>query len=123
MGKFKNKQKISSIVFEPKEACHNLCPLGQLYCDEIAEEGEKPKLAHYTNNFKITMIPGDEICDYLDIEKWIRKNLNDMTLVIEDAVSMLYDYIKNEYNPKYLKVQSDVSDAVHGPVCVTKESR
>ena len=41
MPKFENKQKITAITFKPKSACHNLCPLGQLYCDEKAKEQAK----------------------------------------------------------------------------------
>ena len=122
MGMFKNTQKISQIVFMPKEACHNLCPLGQLYCDEMAKDGEAPQLAHYTNKFKITFNPADLVCDYIDVEKWIKKNLNDKKLIIEDAVTMLFDYIESTYQPAYLKVESYVDDAIHGPVSVIRES-
>jgi len=122
MGMFKNTQKISEIVFEPKEVCHNLCPLGQLWCDEQVKNGDRPRLAHYTNHFKIHMVPGDLICDYLDVEKWIRDNLNDSTIVIEDAVSKLFDYLDSTYKPKHLKVESYVDDAIHGPVTVVRES-
>lgn len=122
MAQFENKQKISTIVFKPKSACHNLCPLGQLYCDELAKDGSKPILPHYTNNFTIEFWPNKIIFDYIDIEKWITRNLNDETLVIEDCVAMLFDYIKKTYEPKVLRVTSEVNDALHGPVVVTKSS-
>lgn len=122
MGMFKNTQKITKIIFEPKNACHNLCPLGQLYCDELAQNGSKPLLPHYTNRFKITFIPAEYVCDYIDVEKWIAANINDETLIIEDAVSMLYDYLNDTYKPSYLKVESYVNDAMHGPVYVERES-
>lgn len=120
---FENKQKISKIIFRPKNPCHNLCPLGQLYCDELAKNGSKKMLPHYTNNFKITLIPDKVICDYLDIEKWIQTNLNDETLTIEDSVYKLYNFIYSEYSPKYLLVESFVNDALHGEVTVMKESQ
>lgn len=123
MAMFKNDQKISKIVFSPKEPCHNFCPLGQLYCNEIAQEGEKPKLAHYTNHFTITFYPNALICDYCDVEKWVRNNLNDRDLIIEDCVSMLFDYINDTYKPKYLLVESFVDDAVHGPVTISRETK
>lgn len=119
---FENKQKISEIIFKPREACHNLCPLGQLYCDELAKNGSKPRLPHYTNHFKITFVPDKVICDYLDVEKWIKENLNDETLTIEDAISKLFDYLEDEYKPAYLLVESFVNDALHGEVIVRKES-
>lgn len=123
MGMFKNTQKISSIVFRPRNTCHNLCPLGQLYCDELAKDGSKPMLPHYTNNFEITFVPKEYVCDYIDVEKWIKEKLNDETMIIEDAVSLLYDYLMDTYKPEYLKVVSTVTDAIHGPVVVTRESK
>lgn len=121
MGMFKNTQRITKIVFEPRNACHNLCPLGQLYCDELARNGAKPMLAHYTNKFRITFVPGELVCDYIDVEKWIKENLNDETMIIEDAVSKLFDYIHDTYSPNYLLVESYVDDAIHGPVTVIRE--
>ena len=119
---FRNKQKITRIVFEPKNTCHNLCPLGQLYCDELAKDGSKPSLAHYTNHFRITFEPDEFVCDYIDVEKWIKEHLNDEKLIIEDCVTMLYDYLFETYKPKYLMVESFVDDAIHGPVSVMRES-
>ena len=70
-----------------------------MYCDKLAKNGEKRLLPHYTNRFKITIVPDEFVCDYIDVEEWIT-NINDETLIIEDAVSMLYDYITTTYNPK-----------------------
>ena len=120
--KFENKQNISKIVFRPKSPSHCLCPLGQLLCDKLAKQGGKPMLPHYTNNFIIEMIPGKVICDYLDVEEWIKENIDNETLTIEDSVSMLFDYLYEEYEPAHLKVTSEVYDALHGPATVTKES-
>lgn len=119
---FENKQGITEIVFQPKNACHNLCPLGQLLCDKLAQNGGKPMLPHYTNKFTITFNPGKVICDYLDVEDWIQENLNDETLTIEDAVSMLFDHLQKTYEPVHLLVESFVDDALHGSVVVRKES-
>lgn len=120
---FENKQKITSIVFQPKEPSHCLCPLGQILCDKLAKNGSKPILPHYTNHFTIEFIPGKVICDYLDVEDWIRENIDNETLTIEDAVSNLFDYLMKTYKPAHLKVTSNVSDALHGPAQVTKESK
>ena len=118
---FENKQGITEIIFRPKNACHNLCPLGQLYCDELAKDGSKPMLPHYTNKFTIHFYPGKVICDYLDVEKWIHDNLNDETLTIEDAVSLLFNHVNETYEPAHLVVESFVDDALHGEVLVRKE--
>ena len=122
MGMFQNTQKITKIVFEPKST-HNFCPLGQLYCDKMAKNGSKPSLPHYTNHFKITFIPDTILCDYVDVEEWIHEKINDETLIIEDCVSMLFDYINDTYKPSYLKVESYVPDAVHGPVTIERETQ
>ena len=121
MGMFKNTQKITKIVFEPKTT-HNFCPLGQLYCDELEKQGSPKMLPHYTNHFKVTFCPGELVCDYIDVEKWIARTINDKTLIIEDAVSMLCDYIMETYKPKYLLVETYVNDAMHGAVTVMRES-
>ena len=121
MGMFKNTQKITKIIFEPKTT-HNFCPLGQLYCDELEKQGSPKMLPHYTNHFKITFCPGELVCDYIDVEKWIARTINDKTLIIEDTVSMLFDYIMETYKPKYLLVETYVNDAMHGAVTVMRES-
>ena len=121
MGMFKNTQKITKITFEPATT-HNFCPLGQLFCDELAKDGSKPQLPHYTNHFRITFVPGEFICDYIDVEKWIKKEINDESLIIEDAVSNLYDYVMETYHPEYLLVETYVDDAMHGAVNVQRES-
>ena len=121
MGMFKNTQKITKIIFEPKTT-HNFCPLGQLYCDELEKNGSPKMLPHYTNHFRITFIPGEFVCDYIDVEKWIVANINDKNLIIEDAVTVLYDYVNETYKPTYLKVETYVDDAMHGAVQVERES-
>jgi len=123
MGMFKNTQGITKIVFQPKLAAHCFCPLGELYCKKEAEgTGKKQMLPHYTNHFKITFIPNKLVCDYCDIEDWIRENINDQTLIIEDCVDMLFNHINTTYSPEFLKVESYVPDAVHGPVTIEKET-
>lgn len=123
MGMFKNTQKITGIIFQPKLPSHCFCPLGKLYCDKEAENsGKKAQLPHYTNNFKITFQPNELICDYCDVEEFIKEKINDETLIIEDCVDILFNYIYETYQPKYLLVESYVPDAVHGPVTVIKES-
>ena len=93
-----------------------------MYCDEKAKDGSKPLLPHYTNNFTIEFVPAEFIFDYLDVEKWIEDKLNNETLIIEDCVAMLFDYINETYQPEFLAVTSEVNDALHGPVVVTKTS-
>lgn len=121
MGMFKNTQGISSITFSPRKSCHNICPLGQEYVNRITPEGKEPVPAHYTNHFTIVMEPEELVPDYCDIEDWIDEHLSNQTLIIEDCVEMLYNYIYETYSPYSLLVQSQVADAVHGPVVIQKD--
>ena len=100
-----NKNKISEIILKGKS--HNFCPIGQ---------------SHYTNQYVVEMFPDKVIPDYLDVQEFIRKEINDKELIIEDCVSMLFNHISITYNPKFLKVSSNVVDAVHPEVTVVKES-
>ena len=120
MGMFKNTQGINKIVFSPKKACHNICPLGQEFVNKNTPEGKQPVPAHYTNHFKIEMVCGELVPDYCDIEEWIDDHLSNQTLIIEDCVQKLFDYIRDTYQPHSLQVTSKVDDAVHGPVEVSK---
>lgn len=121
MAMFKNTQGITKIIFSPKKECHNICPLGQEYINKITPRGKEPVPAHYTNHFTIELSCSNLVPDYCDIEEWIDNNLLNQTLIIEDCVNMLYNYINTTYKPLTLKVTSKVVDAVHGPVEVVKE--
>lgn len=103
MPRFENKQNISNITLFKK--LHNFCPLGDDW---------------YTNNLTIIMQPGEIIPDYIEIESEISK-LESKSLVIEDVVSSIFEII-NQYNPKKIKVISEVDDATHLKVKVEKES-
>lgn len=120
MGMFENTQQISYITFRPRNGCHNICPLGQEYVNRTTPEGKVPVPAHYTNFFTIQMKCNELVPDYCDIEEWINDNLSNQTLIIEDCVKMLFDYIWTTYKPEHLEVMSKVDDAVHGPVEVVK---
>jgi len=100
-----NKQKISEIVMKGRS--HNFCPIGQ---------------THYTNNYEVVLFPNEVIPDYLDVQDFIEKEINDKELIIEDCVSMLFNHLSISYNPTYLKVSSNVTDAVHPEVTVVKVS-
>lgn len=102
--KQENKQNIAEIVMKPTAIC--FCPLGDDW---------------YTNEFYITIEPDKYFPDYCDIEKYLNGNIRGKSLIIEDAVGMVYDYIKNEYEPKTIQVVSYVNDVIsHSPVIVTK---
>ena len=103
---FKNEQKITKIVMHG--VSHNFCPLGQ---------------ANYTNRFTMEFYPDDLIADYLEVEEFIKSEINDKDLIIEDAISLLFNYLVETFEPKGLKVSSLVLDAKHPEVLVERGER
>lgn len=102
--RLENTQKITKIVMKPKAIC--FCPLGDDW---------------YTNEFEVEFVPNEFFPDYCDIEKYLNENIRGKSLIIEDAVNLLYAYFK-EYAPAFLRVTSNVFDVTsHSPVSVTKE--
>lgn len=104
--RFKNENNISKITM--KLTSKNYCPLGRDW---------------YTNQFTVEFIPGEYLCDYLDVIEYIKNSINEKNLIIEDSVSILFDYMRDEYKPSYLKVSSLVTDATHPEVLVEKEMK
>lgn len=103
--KIENKQGISMIILKPKAHCY--CPLGDDW---------------YTNELEINIQVDKYFPDYCDVEKYLNENIRGKSLIIEDVVDMIYEYIKTEYQPKDLEVKSYVNDVTsHSPVIVIKE--
>lgn len=96
-----NTYGIKQIKIESTAKC--FCPLGQDW---------------YTNRFLVDICPDKHIPDYCEFDKWIAENINGKELIIEDAVSKLYDYFTRTYEPKHCVVQSEVNDAKHSNVIV-----
>lgn len=106
MPKFKNEYGVSKIKYTQK--CRCFCPIGK---------------ADYTNNFTVTITPKKWIPDYCEIDKFIREQLDGKSLVIEDAVCKLKQWLTGEIHPYRVEVESDVTDGVHGHVTVTVSGR
>ena len=103
MTAFKNTMHVNEI--EMKIVARSYCPLGQ--------DG-------YTNRFTVLFSPNEVIPDYIDVEKWVQKNITESSvLTIEDSVSLLYNYLNDTYKPMFLTITSEVDDAAHFPVKVT----
>ena len=98
-----NSKGISLITFSSNVRC--FCPMGGDY---------------YTNQFDVTFVPDKYIPDYCDIDEFLKSNIQDSNLIIEDAVAKLFDWLVYMYNPVDLEVKSTVTDAVHLPVTVLK---
>lgn len=99
-----NEFAITGITINPTARC--FCPLGNDW---------------YTNQFTVSITPAALIPDYCDIDTFVGSEINGKKIIIEEAVIMLYDFIKKNYHPAALKVVSTVTDAAHSPVTVTKE--
>lgn len=104
MARFENKQGISKICFKQNIQCY--CPLGYDW---------------YTNHITVEMVPGKVIPDYCELDDFTR-GIAGKSLIIEDVVAQIWDHITIEYEPSFLRVTSDVDDAKHMPVSVTKVS-
>lgn len=102
MARFENKYNISEIKMYKK--IHNLCTIGQDW---------------FTNNLEINFIPNEIIPDYIEIDKMIQ-SYEAKELIIEEVVNGILEDLK-QYKPKYIKVKSEVNDAMHLPVEVIAE--
>lgn len=102
MASFENNYNITKIKMNKK--IHNLCTIGQDW---------------YTNNIEIELVPDKIIPDYIEVDKDIQKH-EGKELIIEEVVNNILQDLK-KYNPRYIKVTSKISDAMHLPVEVTSE--
>lgn len=94
---------IDHITIESTAKCY--CPLGMDW---------------YTNQFTVDFQPGEYIPDYCEMDNWIAANINGKSMIIEQAVAMLYEYLRDTYKPIDLQVESDVDDAKHSAVTVSR---
>ena len=103
MAKFKHTQGISSAVFTKTITVY--CPLGKDF---------------YTAELTVDFRPDEWMMDYIDVENFIDK-LQGSTNIIEDVVAKIHAHLNEEYQPKYVKVVCNATNAKHFPVIVTKE--
>lgn len=98
----KNKYGIRNISIDAQAKCY--CPLGRDW---------------YTNQFTIDIEVANDIPDYVKLDEWIAENINEHSMIIEEAVATVYEHVRDEYNPYNCSVHSYVDDAAHGVVTVT----
>lgn len=102
MSSFDNDGKISNLhMYGIKKKCY--CPIGQSEC---------------TYEIEIDMEPRNTICDYLEVDLFIKKMEYQQTL--ESACMLICDYMSSEYQPNGVMVKVKCEDAKHMPVEVTK---
>lgn len=100
-----NTENITEILYKDTLKCY--CPLGK---------------GTYTNQFKIKIKPSSTIPDYCELHEFIQKH-EGQVLIIEQAVNLVFNYLKAQLEPLELEVKSYVNDANHPPVVVTKYYR
>ena len=98
-----SKYQIREINMYPTAVC--FCPLGGDW---------------YKNQFQVKMQPNLFIPDYCDIEEWLDNNIRGKFLIIEEELTLFYDYLNEMYEPVSLEIKSKVEDAKHFPVEVSK---
>lgn len=105
MERLKNDQGITKIVMKP--VAFTKCIIGQDW---------------FKNDLEVEMIPGDCYPDYMQIQGFVMDQIDGHELNIEDVVDILYDMIKTEFHPAYLKVTDYIRGSkTHFDVIVTKE--
>lgn len=98
----KNEMGINKIRIEESLKC--ICTIS-----------EKP----YTNQLIITLTPDEVLPEYISLHEAIQE-LTMKHLIIEEAVASVLDIIKESIDPLDIRVTSNVEDAPHPEVTVTK---
>lgn len=105
MTKIENKQGISLIIMKP--VAYTKCAIGQDW---------------YKNSIEITFSPNNCYPDYMEVNEWVMKEIDGKELNIEDVVDLIYNHIKNEYNPIDLEVRDNIIGCkTHFDVVVIKD--
>ena len=105
MAKFEHTQGLEYVEFDKTISMY--CPLGK-----------EPYTAKVTVSFE----PAKWMMDYLDMEAYF-KETQGQSFIIEDLVKKVFDYINEEYEPKWLMVNVEATNAAHFPVKVAKSTR
>lgn len=102
MTRLENNDKINNIhMYGIKKKF--FCPIGQAEC---------------TYEIEIDMEPGDAICDYLEVDAFIKKMAYEQTL--ESACALICNHMAKGYRPYVVEVRVKCEDAKHMPVVVAK---
>ena len=105
MKKIKNNEKVKWIIMKPT-ACIK-CEIGQDW---------------YLSEFEISFAVNECYPDYIEIQNWIMENIDGQELNIEKANILIYEMLKNEYDPDYLQIKNRVKgNKVHFDVEVITE--
>lgn len=102
--KLKNKERIDYITMLPTAITK--CQIGQDW---------------YKHEFVIDFTPDEYYPDYMQVEKFIMDEIDGKELNIEQAVDILYKFLKETYHPSELKINDHIrGNKVHFDVIVCK---
>lgn len=100
MASFPNSMDIDIIRMRGiKVQC--FCPIGKTWC---------------TYEIGVEMMPGNTICDYLEVQKYFSEMPKDVTL--ESCAAQVRNYLRDTYDPLKVTVTVSCDDASHFPVDV-----
>ncbi len=97
----KNNENIRKVEMFP--AIKLFCPLGEDW---------------YTNKLHIVLGIYDDYADYMDVQKFIKEEVEGKAYTIEGTCKKLYDYFK-EQGFEDIYIEAEASDGAHFPVKVT----
>ena len=104
MTKLENKQKITFITMKP--VAYTKCAIGQDW---------------YKNELEIRFVPRDCYPDYMEVNEWIMTNIDGKEFNIEDVVDVIYNFLKETYQPADLSIINNIIDCkTHFDVIVEK---
>lgn len=87
MTKLENKQGIMRITMMP--TAYTKCVIGQDW---------------YKNKLEILFEPNGCYPDYMEVNNWIMTEVDGKALNIEDVVDVIYNFLRETYQPKSLKI-------------------
>lgn len=101
--KIENKENVKEIKMYPT-ACVK-CKIGKDW---------------YSCKFEVFFCPNTCYPDYMQVDQFVQTEIDGKELNIEEAAKLLYDYLKTNYEPWYLRVSNHVTGCkVHFDVLVT----
>lgn len=101
--RIENTELVKAIVMKPSVQCK--CEIGQDW---------------YTMDITIEFYPLQYYPEYIEVQEWISKNIDGEELNIEQALKLIFDYMKDVYEPAELQIVGNVNNVTtHFPVSVT----
>lgn len=97
--------KFGTITIEMSPSIVHFCPLGKQW--------SKTELT-------ARLVLGEKLMDYMDVDEWLRQNIDGHSMIIEEVVTSFFEYLDKEYTPMSLMVEGRAERGKHFPVVVRK---